>query len=114
MTGSSLPLADGSSLELDEKGYLLEPALWTPEVSHSMALADGLELGADHWMILQIFRDYFERFDIDPPMRVVVRMAGERLGKEKANSRYLYQLFPKGPATQACRYAGLPRPISCI
>lgn len=113
MTGFNLRLEDGSILGLDEKGYLLQPALWTPEVSRSMALADGLELGADHWVVLQIFRDYFERFDIDPPMRALVRMTGERLGKEKASSRYLYQLFPAGPATQACRYAGLPRPVSC-
>lgn len=114
MTGLSLRLGDGSILELDDKGYLLNPTLWTPEVGRNMALSDGVELDADHWVILQIFRDYFERFDIDPPMRALVRMTGERLGKEKANSRYLYQLFPAGPATQACRYAGLPRPVSCI
>lgn len=114
MTGCSLRLEDGSILELDEKGYLLDPALWTPEVSRRMARADGLELGADHWAVLQIFREYFDQFDIDPPMRALVRMTGERLGKEKANSRFLYQLFPAGPGTQACRYAGLPRPISCI
>ncbi len=114
MTAFSMQLENGITLELDEKGYLLEPALWTPEVSRKMALADGLELNADHWVVMQIFRDYFKRFDIDPPMRALVRITGERLGKDKADSRYLYQLFPKGPATQACRYAGLPRPISCI
>jgi TusE/DsrC/DsvC family sulfur relay protein len=114
MTGFSLQLEDGSRLEVDEKGYLLDPALWSPQVSRQMALADGLELTADHWVVLQIYRDYFERFDIDPPMRAVVRMTAERLGKEKSNSRYLYQLFPAGPGTQACRYAGLPRPLSCI
>jgi len=114
MTSASLELADGSSLALDEKGYLLNPALWTPEVSRIMALADGVELGSDHWVVIQILRDYFARFDIDPPMRALVRTAREQLGSEKGTSRYLYQLFPSGPATQACRYAGLPRPVSCI
>jgi TusE/DsrC/DsvC family sulfur relay protein len=109
-----LELGDGTRLALDEKGYLLEPSHWTEEVSLLMARADGLELGADHWTVLQIFRDYFERFDIDPPMRVLVRTTRERWGADRGNSRYLYQLFPKGPSTQACRYAGLPRPISCI
>lgn len=109
-----LELADGSLLELDEKGYLLHPELWTPEVSRIMALADGQELSADHWVVLQIFRDYFARYDIDPPMRALVRAAREQLGADKGTSRYLYLLFPTGPATQACRYAGLPRPVSCI
>ncbi len=111
---SRLELADGTRLELDEKGYLLDPKLWTEEVSRIMAAADNLELMPDHWVVLKIFRDYFARYDIDPPMRALVRATREQLGEEKGNSRYLYQLFPAGPATQACRYAGLPRPISCI
>jgi tRNA 2-thiouridine synthesizing protein E len=114
MTRHYLQLADGTRLPLDEKGYLLDPGLWTEEVSRLMAAADGLELGDDHWIILGVFRDYFARFDIDPPMRALVRAAREQLGEDKGNSRYLYRLFPAGPAIQACRYAGLPRPISCI
>jgi tRNA 2-thiouridine synthesizing protein E len=109
-----LQLADGSRLALDEKGYLLDSGLWTAEVASIMALADGLKLSDDHWVVLHIFRDYFARFDIDPPMRALVRSTREQLGADKGNSRYLYQLFPAGPATQACRYAGLPRPVSCI
>jgi len=111
---TELQLGDGSRISLDEKGYLLDPQLWTPEVSRLMAQADSIELNADHWVVLQIFRDYFLRFDVEPPMRVLVKKARLELGDEKGSSRYLYQLFPKGPATQACRYAGLPRPVSCI
>ena len=114
MKAPFLELGDGTRLALDEKGYLLDPSLWTEEVGRLMARADGLELGADHWQVLQDFRNYFERFDIDPPMRVLVRTAREHWGPDKGTSRYLYQLFPDGPSTQACRYAGLPRPISCI
>ena len=54
MTGSSIQLKDGSSLAIDEKGYLLDPAAWTPEVSQLMASADGLELQPDHWLVLEI------------------------------------------------------------
>ena len=32
----------------------------------------------------------------------------------EASSRRLYQLFPDGPAKQACKIAGLPKPESCL
>jgi tRNA 2-thiouridine synthesizing protein E len=72
------------------------------------------ELTEDHWQVLQLFRQYFMEYEIEPPMRALVRMVREQMGEDKGNSRFLYRLFPKGPVTQACRYAGLPRPVSCI
>ena len=47
-------------------------------------------------------------------LRALVPLTRERLGEEKGSSRFLYRLFPDGPGTQACRYAGLPRPLSCV
>jgi len=114
MTTRRLDLPSGASLPLDDRGYLLDWRDWTPEVAHAMAAADGVELGEDHKAVLKIFRDYFAEHEIEPPMRALVRLAGARLGGSKGNSRYLYRLFPDGPGTQASRYAGLPRPASCI
>ncbi|EAS40433.1 TusE/DsrC/DsvC family sulfur relay protein, partial [Photobacterium profundum] len=34
--------------------------------------------------------------------------------EEKGSSRYLYKLFIKGPAKQATKLAGLPKPVKCI
>ena len=114
MSGASVQLADGSAIPVDEKGYLLDRADWTPDVARTLAAADGIRLTDDHWQVLAFFQDYFKRFDIEPPMRALVRHAREIWGEEKGSSRYLYRLFPDGPGTQACRYAGLPRPVSCI
>jgi tRNA 2-thiouridine synthesizing protein E len=79
-----------------------------------MAAADGIELGDDHWAVLELMRSYYGQYEIEPPMRALVRLARERLGADKGSSRYLYRLFPDGPGTQGCRYAGLPRPVSCV
>ncbi len=114
MNENFLQLPNGESLPVDEKGYLLDWLAWSGDVAATMAKSDGLILEADHWAVLGIFREYFEQFEIEPPMRALVRLTRERLGDEKGNSRYLYRLFPDGPGTQACRYAGLPRPISCL
>jgi len=109
-----LQLPDGTRLALDEKGYLLDWRLWTPAVARAMAAADGIDLTADHWYVLDGFREYFEAHEIEPGMRALVSLCGKRLGADKGNSRYLYRLFPDGPETQGCRYAGLPRPVSCV
>ena len=39
---------------------------------------------------------------------------GKKMGADKGTSKYLYGLFPYGPAKQACRYAGLPKPTGCV
>ena len=114
MSASDLQLPGGETIEVDEKGYLLDWLAWSRGLAETMAAADGVALEPDHWAVLKIYREYFEQFEIEPPMRALVRLAREALGAEKGNSRYLYQLFPEGPGTQACRYAGLPRPVSCV
>lgn len=114
MSVSALELPDGRALPVDDKGYLLDYAQWSPLVAETMAAADGIELGPDHWTVLKIFREYFETHEIEPPMRALVKKVKAKLGEGKGNSRYLYRLFPDGPGTQACRYAGLPKPLSCV
>ena len=114
MTADTIKLPSGSALAIDERGYLLDWQAWTPEVADTMAAADGVKLNADHRVILTVFREYFEQFDIEPPMRALVKICRDQLGENKSSSAYLYRLFPDGPTLQASRYSGLPRPLSCI
>ena len=100
--------------ETDEEGFLTNPGEWSEALAEKMALDDNCELGSDHWVAINILRDYYAKFAIAPPVRVLVRKMGKELSREKANSPYLYELFPFGPAKQACRYAGLPKPTGCI
>lgn len=114
MSDRELRVPGAGTLTLDEKGYLLDWTAWTPDVARAMAAADGVELTDDHWVVLGLFREYYAQFEIEPPMRALVRAVRERLGPDKGDSRFLYRLFPDGPGTQGCRYAGLPRPVSCV
>ena len=114
MAEETLTLENGRVIALDERGYLVDPSDWDERVAECMAQGDGVSLTADHYAVIDIFQDYFRRYEIEPPMRALVKLVAERMGEEKGNSRFLYRLFPEGPTTQACRYAGLPRPLSCI
>ena len=99
---------------MDARGYLLESSQWSRSWAETTATVDGIDLGWEHWEIIEFLRDYHQRFAMAPPMRLLVKEIGRQFGPDKASSRYLYRLFPDGPARQACRYAGLPRPVSCI
>lgn len=114
MSGATLGLADGRTLSLDERGYLLEPSEWSPVVAEAMATADQFELTDAHWQVLDEVRTYFSEHGIEPPVRALIMRLRRHPGNERMASRELYALFPEGPARQAVRYAGLPRPISCI
>ena len=114
MTRNGLELPNGQIVALDERGYLLERSGWSPAVAEAMAAADGIALREEHWVMIRLFQEYFDRYEIEPPMRAVVRMARDHLGEDKGSSRFLSRLFPNGPVIQATRYAGLPRPVSCI
>jgi len=105
---------NGTVLDTDEDGYLLSTEDWSPDVAAAMAQADDCELTSNHWEVINFLREYYEAYQIAPAVRILTKQIGKTLGKEKGNSRYLYSLYPQGPAKQACKYAGLPRPTGCV
>ena len=109
-----LRMEDGRQLALDEHGHLENANDWSPEVAMRMAAVDGIELSDMHWLLLELFQAYHRDYEIEPPMRILVRTLKEKGRDDKANSLALYRLFPQGPARQGSRYAGLPLPLSCI
>ncbi len=102
------------TVELDEGGFMINRQQWSPEVATALALRNDLRLSAAHWEIIHFVRQYHDTYSIEPPMRALVKAVKECFGEDLGNSRYLYKLFPDGPAKEACRYAGLPKPVSCI
>src|SRR4030042_7002030 len=105
---------NGQSIETDEEGYLVDRNQWNEEVAKVLASTDNAELTQNHWEVLNFLREYYDEYQIAPAVRVLTKAIGKKLGADKGNSKYLYELFPYGPATQACKIAGLPKPTGCV
>ncbi len=106
--------ANGKDVEVDEEGYLTDLNTWDEDIAKVLADQDKLELTESHWEVIHFLREYYNEYQIAPAVRVLTKAIGKKLGPEKGNSKYLYELFPYGPAKQACRFAGLPKPTGCI
>lgn len=113
-TDVTVLVVDGVILKTDEEGYLIHRSDWSRKAAITMAARDQLELTDSHWDVIQLLQEYYDNYEIAPAIRILTKAVGKKLGKDKANSRYLYQLYPQGPAKQACRYAGLPKPTGCV
>jgi dissimilatory sulfite reductase related protein len=105
---------NGKTYETDEEGYLVNLAEWTPEAGAYMAKTENVEMTDSHWEVVNFLRDYYNEYQIAPAVRVLTKAIGKQLGPDKGNSKYLYELFPYGPAKQACKIAGLPKPTGCV
>lgn len=107
-------VVNGKALETDEEGYLENLTDWEPAVASAMADIDGCALTDAHWEIISFVRDYYDEYQIAPAVRILTKAIVRKLGEEKGNRQYLNTLYPQGPAKQACRYAGLPKPTGCV
>lgn len=98
----------GKQVEIDEDGFLVDPADWNEEVVKAFAtLEDVTEITEEHWKVINYLRDYFKQFGIAPMIRKMCKDTGLTL-------KQIYDLFPSGPAKGACKLAGLPKPTGCV
>ncbi len=105
---------NGTTVEADEEGYIIDISQWNPELAAQIAETENIEMGDDAWEVVNFLRSYYEEYQIAPAVRVLTKAVKKSLGAEKGTSKYLYELFPYGPAKQACKIAGLPKPTGCI
>lgn len=104
----------GKSVEVDEEGYLINLADWDEEVAKYLAAEEKVDMTENHWEVVNFLREYYSEYQIAPAIRVLTKAIAKKLGPDKGNNKYLYELFPYGPAKQACKIAGLPKPTGCI
>ncbi|MRX26637.1 TusE/DsrC/DsvC family sulfur relay protein [Kangiella sp. HZ709] len=101
-------------LKRDKEGYLLNSEQWSEQVARAIADDEDLDLNEDHWQVIHYVRNFYEEFNTSPSIRPLVKYLQQEWSKEKGNSIYLALLFPEGPAKQATKIAGLPKPARCI
>ncbi|MFT4995444.1 MAG: tRNA 2-thiouridine synthesizing protein E [Paraglaciecola sp.] len=101
-------------IAVDKAGYLLNVDDWQAELAPIIAAQENIELTENHWEVVNFVRNFYLEFNTSPAIRALVKAMAQSLGAEKGNSRYLYRLFPKGPAKQATKIAGLPKPARCL
>lgn len=98
----------GTTVELNDEGFFVDPSAWTPAMAEEMAAADGIAaLTPAHWTVIEFMRREFAEKGTGPTVRVLGKSSG-------VSVKELYELFPKGPAKMAARLAGIPKPKGCI
>ena len=104
---------DGQDYAIDVQGFLKKRLSWSAELGTYKASLYGVTQTDEHWEVINYFREYYEDYNIPPPMRMVIRVFKKAFGEENANSRYMLKLFPEGATKAASKFAGLPKPKNC-
>ena len=98
----------GQEIEIDEDGFIQEPEKWNKEVAEDLAkIEEAYPMGEEHWRLVNYLRDYYLKYEIAPPIRMLTKQT-------KLDLKRVYELFPGGPAKGACKIAGLPKPTGCV
>jgi TusE/DsrC/DsvC family sulfur relay protein len=98
----------GKTVQVNDEGYMTNPAEWTKEIAVEMAKEEGLlELNPAHWKVIDFARQSAVQSGAAPTLRTITSNAG-------VTTKELFTLFPKGPAKKVARIAGLGKPEGCV
>ncbi len=99
---------NGKNFEIDEDGFLLDYNLYSEEWVEYVKTQEGIdEMTEEHWQVVKVLQDYYEKNGIAPMVRVLSKLTKFKL-------KHIYELFPSGPGKGACKMAGLPKPTGCV
>ena len=101
-------MINGVEHEADDQGYLVEPD-FDDEAVRVIAAAEGITLTDAHWEVVNYLREQYREEGATPNFRAMLKGMAEI--RPCVDSKYLYDLFPIGPAKQGPKVAGLPQPL---
>lgn len=99
----------GKKIRVNEEGFLVNPEEWDKDIADLLAKEEeGIDaLTEDHWAVINYIRGYYLEKSLAPMVRKICKTTGFQL-------KYIFELFPSGPAKGACKLAGLPKPDGCV
>jgi len=98
----------GKNVQVNDEGFMTNPAEWTREIGVEMAKEEGIELTPAHWKIIDFAREKASSNNgAAPTLRTITTSAG-------VTTKELFSLFPKGPAKKVAKVAGLGKPEGCV
>ena len=99
----------GKKIRVNEEGFLVNPEEWDEDIADLLAKEEeGIDaLTEDHWAVINYIRGYYLEKSLAPMVRKICKTTGFQL-------KYIFELFPSGPAKGAFKLAGLPKPDGCV
>lgn len=98
----------------DNEGFLLDSSQWNEQLARDIAIEENIELEDDHWHVIEFVRNYHDTYQTVAEARTLLKYLNETLGEARSTRRYLYQLFPYGYGQQACKIAGMRKPLKLM
>ncbi len=96
----------GTTIKVNDEGYLTDHSQWTKEVGHELAKEEGIEMTDRHWDVVNYLQEQHKN---------EVSLSIRKIGKSGVvNIKEFYTLYPKGPLKISTKIAGIPKPVSCI
>lgn len=96
----------GKTIEVNDEGYMTDASQWSREIAAEMAKEEGIELTDKHYEVLDFLRNANEKGET-----LTIRKVGK---SGITDIKGLYQLFPGGPLKFSSKFAGIPKPASCV
>jgi len=93
-------------------GYLVELDDWDEARAKKLAAEENITLTEEHMDILRYLRKYYDTNGQGYNARTLLNVMEFEFGKWEGK-KHLYELFPKGPVSQASKLAGIPLPPNC-
>lgn len=93
----------------DAEFHLVGLPEWSEQVAAELAAKEGIQLSAEHMEVIHLLRDHYRFHGHDMSGTRLLRALEEPFGR-RGGRKHLFELFPGGPITQGCKFAGLPPP----